>query len=860
MSTPGQDPRTTDSISRYALPYPLAALYRLAYANHEASARFGFSLRLAEGVFRFLALTNLADGISSGAPTDRVNAWLQMLRAPGMGKLLGLFRSTTEYLVANAPPFVTETRDLLYDDWQKPAGRIVRVRNRWTHDEVQVTNLEARPLLEELAPSLRAVLMGVQFLGRYRLGMAQGLRAAGATFTYFWYTSRGLEETCEPVGLKAHAPVTDNLVMLLHPERGEALYLAPFIYWGLTSGDRAAHFAWLHGLEAGSDGEVVGRYRHPVLRQDAVRGLPDPSDPDDVTVTLKQYVDRRGDWPGRVRLQLTPESAAKLADPSHPAQIQDRYKVIGKLGEGAMGSVWEVDDEPLGRRCALKLLHANFVRSPQAVRRFLREGKVMAQIKHPGVVEIIDVGIGPDHVPYLVMALVQGEDLDHRVARVGAFPVDEAVGLVVQVLEAVAAIHEAGVVHRDVKPSNLMLSADGVRVLDFGIAAGPDGTRLTQTMDRMGTVDYMAPEQWQGHFSPRSDVYACGQVLFTLIEGRTRKGSGETLRQAATAAPRPVEEVYERATAVNSEDRYPSATAMAEALEAALELARGPAVPEAPAMKSSSGHGFLDAFQRAERSYPQPIARAVRNIVWSNRGDERAGPALYAVFGALETLLQYLVICATVRNGKQAGPTTVAGFRQILGGRATLAHWANVLVELAQELSAKGDQHLTLLFHQREVIYQLIRMRNEIVHQINYRDYDQSVSDALTRFGDLLNQLTCLEQEVLYITGLTRFWEPDSTTRMAVVAMGALPSLWQLVPCPDVEPGVYIKTPSGLLSLDPWAFAGKRPDEIMFFSGMRRDVPEFTSTLTGERVAETGRDYMTEVRKVFPAEGPGEET
>src|SRR5262245_51620366 len=106
MADAPSDPRSTDSISRYGLPYPLAALYRLSRASHEASDRFGFSLRLAEGIFRFLGLVNLADA-AARAPARKVPAWLQTLEAPGMGKLLGLFRSATQSLTASGPgPFV----------------------------------------------------------------------------------------------------------------------------------------------------------------------------------------------------------------------------------------------------------------------------------------------------------------------------------------------------------------------------------------------------------------------------------------------------------------------------------------------------------------------------------------------------------------------------------------------------------------------------------------------------------------------------------------------------------------------------------------------------------------------------------
>jgi hypothetical protein len=177
-----------------------------------------------------------------------------------------------------------------------------------------------------------------------------------------------------------------------------------------------------------------------VLRQEVVRRFPDPDDPDAEGATVRQYLDRLAAWPGCVDLRLLPESQARLEDPRQPTTFQDRYRMVGKLGEGGMGTVWETEDTLLARRCALKLLRGDFVRSPYAVRRFLREGKLLAQIDHPGVVKVFDAGLGPDQTPYLVMELVEGEDLELRLGRAGAFPVRTAVALLLHTLEALAEI------------------------------------------------------------------------------------------------------------------------------------------------------------------------------------------------------------------------------------------------------------------------------------------------------------------------------------------------------------------------------------------------------------------------------------
>ncbi len=844
------DPRATDSVSRYALPYPLAALYRLAHANHEASARFGFALRLAEGVFRFLALVNLADAAAGGAPVKQMADWLQLLEAPGMGKLLGLVRSTAQYLATRPPPFLAELPAALGAEWETAANGIVEVRNRWTHEEVQVTNLEAGPLLEELTPFLRTALRAVQFLGRYRLGTAQGLRATGNAFTYFWYASRGMEETCEPVALKGQAPVVDNVLMLLCPERGEGLYLAPFFYWGLTRGDRAAHVSWLYSLERRADGGQVGRYRHPVLRQDVVRGLPDPGDPDGTGVSVKEYLKRMTGWPGKTGLQLHPECAARLRDPLAPATFQERYRVVGKLGEGGMGTVYEVEDTILGRRCALKVLHGDYVRSPHVVRRFLREGKVLAQIKHPGVVEVFDFGISPEQTPYLVMALVDGEDLEQRVARAGPLTVNETVMLLTEVLEALEAIHRAGVVHRDIKPSNLIVSAEEAWVVDFGIAAVPDGTRLTQTMDRMGTVNYMAPEQWDGEFSPQSDVYACGRVLFTLLAGRCPKRPDEPLREAAPGVPRPVEQVYEIATAPDPRRRYPSARAMAEALQAALELDEGPAeLPQSP----QGGSPLAEIFQRVERNYPLPIARAVHDLPFRVEEETRGG-GLDSAFSVLELILQYLVwgTLARLREGASRGMRERLRFIE----RPTLGMWVAVLRESRTELQGRDEPPLPRAAE--PLLEGLVQLRNQFVHTrggvpLTWEETREAQREVVARLGELLHGLSFLEQKTLYIVGVS---PPDGRAGPgAVRAMGASPSGWSVECLTVPEPGLYIQSERGPLSLAPFARLGARIDEVLLLSGMRRLVPEYLSTHTWERRPEEDERIRADVRRALFLDG-----
>jgi serine/threonine-protein kinase len=200
--------------------------------------------------------------------------------------------------------------------------------------------------------------------------------------------------------------------------------------------------------------------------------------------------------------------------------LSGRFLIERLLGRGGMSSVWQAYDEELGRPVAIKLLHARRLESADSVDRFEREARTLALFAHPGIVTVIDRG-ETDGRPFIVCELVDGRDLHERIALEGPLPIAEALAIAVQIASALAYAHERGVIHRDVKPHNVLLTADGhAKLTDFGIARVDDAPALTHPGRVLGTGDYVAPEQAQGHpLDGRADIYALGALLHHCLTG-----------------------------------------------------------------------------------------------------------------------------------------------------------------------------------------------------------------------------------------------------------------------------------------------------------------------------------------------------
>ena len=314
-----------------------------------------------------------------------------------------------------------------------------------------------------------------------------------------------------------------------------------------------------------------------------------------------------------------------------------RYTVERTLGRGGMASVYLARDTELGRPVALKALAPHLAEEEGFRARFLREARLAARLAHPNVVQVYDVG-EDEHGPFIVTEYVEGQTLADELRERGRFSPEQAVELAIQVCAGLEAAHGAGLVHRDIKPQNILLRRDGTaKIADFGIARSRDATILTEQGTVLGTAAYLAPEQARGEpVTAAADLYALGAVLYEMLTGR-RPFQGETLpelliqreqgaiKPPSELTPRIVpelENVIMRCLALNPDYRPESAAALARMLAATLpepltqplpeptgiratEVLTESALPTRPLRRAPSNWGRLPAaLRRPSRALP----------------------------------------------------------------------------------------------------------------------------------------------------------------------------------------------------------------------------------------------------------------
>ncbi len=270
-------------------------------------------------------------------------------------------------------------------------------------------------------------------------------------------------------------------------------------------------------------------------------------------------------------------------------KINDRYQIIKSVGEGGMANVYLAYDTILDRNVAIKVLRGDLAADDKFVRRFQREALSASSLNHPNIVEVYDVGEDNGQY-YIVMEYIEGKHLKSLIKKRGTLTVSEVIDIMLQITDGLACAHDSYIIHRDIKPQNIMILENGlVKITDFGIAMAINSTQLTQTNSVMGSVHYLPPEQANGKGSTlKSDIYSMGILMYELLSGKLPyKGDNAveialkhmkeplpSIKEYVPDLPQSVENVILKATAKNPKNRYADAREMNEDLKTVLDDSR----------------------------------------------------------------------------------------------------------------------------------------------------------------------------------------------------------------------------------------------------------------------------------------------
>src|SRR6266446_3899783 len=302
-------------------------------------------------------------------------------------------------------------------------------------------------------------------------------------------------------------------------------------------------------------------------------------------IPLSQETLNESGTPEAWSVAVTPRTSGVAAagdDVEKGRVLAGRYEILQLLGRGGMGAVYKARDTELDRIVALKLIRPELARNPEILRRFKQELILARQVTHKNVIRIFDLGQS-DGIKFITMDFVEGQNLRELLLERGKFPAEQAARVMLQICRALEAAHTEGVIHRDLKPQNVMLSPDGrVYVMDFGIARSAYLPGMTQTGALIGTPEYMSPEQARGEkLTERSDLFSLGVIFYELLTGKSPYHSDTplaTLWKRMTekvtppvvldpTVPQALSNIVVKALEIEPKNRFTSAREMAQQLE-----------------------------------------------------------------------------------------------------------------------------------------------------------------------------------------------------------------------------------------------------------------------------------------------------
>src|SRR5216684_348059 len=328
----------------------------------------------------------------------------------------------------------------------------------------------------------------------------------------------------------------------------------------------------------------------------------------DATISPTDSGQKAG-WSAATPVRPSSDAAAK-GQLKPGSVLAERYEILQLLGQGGMGAVYKAHDKELDRVVALKLIRSEFAKNPEILRRFKQELILARQVTHKNVIRIYDLGQA-DGIKFITMDFVEGRDLRQLLVEKGKFPPEQAARIMLQICRALEAAHTEGVIHRDLKPQNIMLDSGGrVYVMDFGIARSAYLPGMTQTGALIGTPEYMSPEQARGEkLTERSDLFSLGIIFYELLTGKSPYHSDTPLAtlwkrmtEKATAPvvldptlPQALSNIVVKALEIEPKNRFASAREMAQQLEIWLGPSAGSSTIFLPAPRISANWKWVSA-------------------------------------------------------------------------------------------------------------------------------------------------------------------------------------------------------------------------------------------------------------------------
>ena len=358
-------------------------------------------------------------------------------------------------------------------------------------------------------------------------------------------------------------------------------------------------------------------------------------------------------------------------------KVNDRYQIIKSIGEGGMANVYLAYDTILDRNVAVKVLRGDLATDEKFVRRFQREALSASSLSHPNIVEVYDVGEDNGQY-YIVMEYIEGKQLKQLLKKRGKLTLSEVIDIMLQISDGMSVAHDAYIIHRDIKPQNIMIQDNGmVKITDFGIAMAMNSTQLTQTNSVMGSVHYLPPEQASGK-SPtlQSDIYSMGILMYELLTGNLPyKGDNAveialkhlkepipSIREELPEIPQSVENIIIKATAKNPKNRYNDAREMNEDLRTCLDDSRANE-PKITLKYSEGEESALNVKSTPKKTVEDEEGNVIGKIIPNEevKKDNRIVLVLASIFTGIVAIITALIILLPIlTNSREVNIPDVA--------------------------------------------------------------------------------------------------------------------------------------------------------------------------------------------------------